>query len=83
MKFGGLADKEINLKTRKSHFSLIPIPLHKFSGFDGHLIFEKLVNMAVETDIEFKNVILAKTSETYTSVKKTMFKIIGFFQTFK
>ena len=43
---------------------------HNFSGYDWHLIFEKLINMASEKKIKInENDIIAKSSENYISVK--------------
>ena len=69
-RFRGLAHKSCNLNTRKAHTSFVPILFHNFSGYDCHLIFEKLVNMATEKNIEKnENDIIAKSSEIYISVK--------------
>ena len=45
-RFRGLAHNNCNLNTRKAHKSFAPILFYNFSGYDCHLIFEKLVNMA-------------------------------------
>ena len=69
-RFGGLAHNSCNLNTRKAHTSFVPFLFHNFSGHDCHLIFEKLVNMATEKNIELnENVIIAKSQESYMSVK--------------
>ena len=69
-RFRGLAYNSCNLNTRKAHTSLVPIKFHKFSGYDCHLIFEKLVNMATAKNIKInENDIIAKSSENYISVK--------------
>ena len=69
-KFRGLAHESCNLNTRKAHTSFVPILFHNFSGYDCHLIFEKLVNMATKKNIEVnENDIIAKSSEKYISVK--------------
>ena len=47
-KFRSLAHYNFNLNTRKAHTSFVPILYHSFSGYDCHLIFEKLVNIATE-----------------------------------
>ena len=63
-RFRGLAHNKCNLYMRKGHSSFVPILLHTFSGNDNHLIFEKLVNMAIEKSIEKKREVnMAKTSE--------------------
>ena len=47
-RFRGLAHNNCKLNTRKAHTSFVPILFHNFSGYDCHLIFEKLINMATE-----------------------------------
>ena len=69
-KFRGLAHNNCNLNTRKAHTSFVPILFHSFSGYDSHLIFEKIVNMATERNIKIREEdIIAKSSENYISVK--------------
>ena len=51
-KFRSLAHNNINLNTRKAYTSFVPIIFHNFSGYDCHLMFEKLLNMANEKSIE-------------------------------
>ena len=69
-RFRGLAHNNCNLNTRKAHTSFVPILFHNFSGYDCHLIFEKLINMATEKNIKInENDIIAKSSENYISVK--------------
>ena len=69
-RFRGLAHNNCNLNTRKAHTSFVPILFHNFSGYDCHLIFEKLVNMATEKNIKInENDIIANSSENYISVK--------------
>ena len=69
-RFRGLAYNSCNLNTRKAHTSFVTILFHNFSGYDFHLIFEKLVNMATEKNIKInENDIIAKSSENYISVK--------------
>ena len=69
-KFRGLAHNNCNLNTRKVHTSFVPILFHNFSGYDCHLIFEKLINMATEKNLKIKKKdIIAKSSEIYISVK--------------
>ena len=66
----GLAYNNCTLNTRKAHTSFVPILFHNFSVYDCHLIFEKLVNMATAKNIKInENDIIAKSSETYISVK--------------
>ena len=63
-KFRGLAHDNRNLNSRKAHTSFVQILFHKFSGYDCHLIFQKLVNMATAKIIEIKEEdIIAKSSE--------------------
>ena len=47
-KFRGLAHINCTLNTRKAHTSIVPILFHNFSGYECHLIFEKLINKATE-----------------------------------
>ena len=69
-RFRGLAHNNCNLNTRKAHTSFVPILFHNISGYDCHLIFEKVVNMATEKNIKINdNDIIAKSSENYISVK--------------
>ena len=69
-KFRGLAHSNCNLNTRKAHTSFVPILFHKLSGYDCHLIFEKLVNMATRKNIKInENDIITKSSENYISGK--------------
>ena len=75
--FRGLAHNNCNLNTRKAHTSFVPILFQKFSGYDCHLIFEKLVNMATEKNIKInENDIIAKSSESYISVKIGFLKFL-------
>ena len=69
-RFRGLAHNTCNLNTRKAHTSFVPILFHNFSGYDCHLIFEKLIKMATKKNIKInENDIIAKSSENYISVK--------------
>ena len=69
-KFRGLAHNNCNLNARKAHNSSVSILFHNFSGYDCHLIFEKLVNIATAKNIKInENDIIAKSSENYISVK--------------
>ena len=69
-RFRGLAHNNCNLNTRKGYTSFVPILFHNFSGYDCHLIFEKLINMATKKNIKMnENDIIAKSSESYISVK--------------
>ena len=75
--FRGLAHNNCSLNTRKAHTSFVPILFHNFSGYDCHLIFEKLVNMATEKNIKINdNDIIAKSSENYISVKIGFLKFL-------
>ena len=47
-RFRCLAHNSCNLNTRKAQTSFVPILFHNFSGYDCHLIFEKLINMTTE-----------------------------------
>ena len=69
-KFKGLAHNNCNLNRRKAHTSIVPILFQNFSGYDCHLIFEILINLATEKDIKInENDIIAKLSENYIPVK--------------
>ena len=69
-RFRGLAHNNCNLNTRKAHISFVSILFHNFSGYDCHLIFEKLINMATEKNNKInENDIIAKSSEIYICVK--------------
>ena len=58
------------MNTRKAHTSFVPVLFDNFSGYDCHLIIEKLVNMATAKDIKInENDISATSSENYISVK--------------
>ena len=61
VKFRGLDHINCNLNTRKAHTSFVPTfhnsfhnSIHNFSGYDFHLIFEKLINMSKERGIKIK-----------------------------
>ena len=47
-KFRVLAHNNCNLNTREARTSSVPILVQNVSGYDCHLIFEKLVNIATE-----------------------------------
>ena len=69
-KLRGLAHNNCNLNTPKAHTSFVLILFHNFSGYDCHLIFEKLVNMATAKNIKiYENDIIAKSSENFKSVR--------------
>ena len=55
-RFRGLAHNSCNLNTRNAHTSFVPILFHNFSGYDCHLIFEKLVNMATRKNIKINEI---------------------------
>ena len=77
----GLAHNNCNPKTRKTHTSFVPLLFHNFSGYDCHLIFGKLINIATEKNINInENDIIAKSSENYISVKIGCLK---FFDTYR
>ena len=83
-KFRGLAQNSCNLNTRKAHTSFVPILFHNFSGYDCHLIFEKLINMATEKNIKInENGISAKSSENYISVKIGCLKFLDSYRFLK
>ena len=65
-RFRGLAHNNCNLNTRKARTSFVPILFHNFSGYDCHLIFEKLVDMPTAKNIKInENDIIAKSPESY------------------
>ena len=69
-KVRGLAHNNCNLNTRKAYTSIVPLLFQTFSGSDCHLIFQKLINMAIEKSIQInENDIIAKSSDNYISVK--------------
>ena len=77
-KFRGLAHINCNLITRKAHISFVPKLFHIFSGYDCHLIFKNLVNMATAKNIKIKEEdIIAKSSENYRSVKTGCLKFLA------
>ena len=79
-RFIGLVQIECNLITRKAHSSFIPILFLNFSGYDCHLIFEKLVNMAFEKDEnQWRRFFSQLIRKLYIS-KNGMFKIFGFLE---
>ena len=76
-KFSGLAHNICNPNIREAHTSFVPILFHNFSGYDCHLIFEKLVNMATKKNLKiYENDIIAESSKNYISVKKGCLKIL-------
>ena len=82
-RFRGLAQNKCNSITRKAHSSFLPIFFHNFSGYDSHLIFEKLVDMSTQKTIHIgKEDISAKTSELLKICKNRMCEIFGFLQLF-
>ena len=59
-----LAHNECNLNTRKPHKLFVLVLFRNFSGYDSHIIFEKLLNMVTEKGIEIEEEDnIAKTSE--------------------
>ena len=69
-KFRGLAHNNCNLNTRKAYTSFVPILFHNFSGYDCHLTFERIVNIAIAKHIRIKEEdINAKPSQNYISVE--------------
>ena len=66
----GLAHNNCSVNTRKAHTLFVPILFQNFSGYDCHLILEKLVNMVTAKNNRIKEKdIIAKSSENYISVK--------------
>ena len=76
-RFRGLAHNNCNLNTQKAHTSVVPRLFHNFSGYDSHLIFEKLVNMATKKNNKLNEIdIIAKSSENYISVTIGCLKLL-------
>ena len=56
----------------------MPICSHNFSGYDSHLILEKLINVATEETIQIKGEdIIAKSSENYIPVEMGCSNFLG------
>ena len=73
----GLAHNSCNLNTRKAHTSFVLILFHNFSGYESHLVFEKLVNMATKENNKINNNdIIAKSSERNITVKTGCLKFL-------
>ena len=69
-KFRELAHNKLILYTQKSQSSFVPILSRNFSGYDGHINFEKNVKKAFEKSFEIRGEDnIAKSSENYMSVK--------------
>ena len=65
-KYRGLAHTACNLNVKQKDSNVIPFIFHKFSNYDCHLFFEKLVDKKKDK-VKFK--IIPKTNEDYISVK--------------
>ena len=65
-KYRGLAHTACNLNVKRKDSNFIPFIFHKFSNYDCHLFFEKLVDKKKDK-VKFK--IIPKTNEDYISVK--------------
>ena len=50
-KFRSIALINCSLNTRKAQTSFVPLLFHKFSGYDCHLIFAKVVKLVTEKNI--------------------------------
>ena len=69
-KIRGLAHNSCNLNTWKAHTLFVPILFHNFSGYECHISFETLVNMATKKNNKINEKdIIAKSSENFISVK--------------
>ena len=80
-RFRELAHNICNLNTRKAHTSFVQILFHNSSGYDCHLVFEELVNMATAKNNNINgNDIIAKSSENYISVKIGCLKFLDSFR---
>ena len=79
----GLAHNNCNLNTGKANTSFVPKLFHNFSGYDCHLIFEKLANIATKKNIKInENDIIAKSSENYITVKTGCLKFVDSYSFF-
>ena len=69
-KLRDLAHNNCSLNTRKAHTSFVLILFHNFSGYDCHLIFEKINKHGhFKHKEKNENGIIAKASEKYISIK--------------
>ena len=65
-KFRGAAHNVCNLKAQQMKSNFVPIFFHNFSGYDCHLIFEHLINTAIEIGFEKKDIkIIPKSIENF------------------
>ena len=68
--YRGAAHKNCNLQTKQKKSNFVPVFFHNFSGYDCHLIFEQLINTAIEIGFEKEDIkIIPKSMENYISLK--------------
>ena len=76
-----LAHKKFNLNTQKGQSAFVPILVQNFSAYDSHLIFRKSINMSTGKGIKINEEdIIAKSSESYISVKTGCLKFLDSFR---
>ena len=66
-KYRGAAHNICNINCKQRSSSFIPIIFHDFSGYDCHLIFEKLLTEAYNQN--YNPTIIPKSLENYVSVQ--------------
>ena len=65
-KFRGAAHKNCNLQTKQDKSNFVPVLFHNFSGYDCHLIFEQLINTAIEKGFQKHHIkIIPKSIENF------------------
>ena len=68
--YRGAAHKNCNLQANKQKSNFVPVFFHNFSGYDCHLIFEQLINTAIEIGFEKNHIkIIPKSMENYISLQ--------------
>ena len=69
-KFRGPAHKSCNLNAKQNKSSFVPVLFHNFSGYDCHLIFEHLINKAIEIGFQKHHIkIIPRTVENFISLQ--------------
>ena len=68
--YRGPAHNVCNLKAQQLKSNFVPILFHNFSGYDCHLIFEHLINKAIEIGFDKDDIkIIPKSIENFISLK--------------
>ena len=68
--YRGAAHNVCNLKAKQIKSSFVPVFFHNFSGYDCHLIFEQLINKAIEIGFDKNDIkIIPKSIENFISLK--------------